>query len=80
MSLTNVCSRYSEDFPSPSSCVKTLNIMATKENNSESAPGKVQSTIQFERIGRITSLKSFKRTEDKRSGINPEDPGWIPIS
>jgi hypothetical protein len=77
VSLTTVCSRYSEDFPSPSPCVKTLNIMATKDTNSQSAPGWVQSTVQSERMGRITSLKSFERTEDKWTGRTPEDPERI---
>jgi hypothetical protein len=77
VSLTNVCSRYNEDFPSPSPCVRTLNIMATKDTNSQSASGRVQSTVQSERMGRITSLKSFKRTEDKWTGRTPEDPERI---
>jgi hypothetical protein len=48
--------------------------MATKDTNSQSSPGRVQSTVQSERMGRITSLKSFERTEDKWTGRTPEDP------
>jgi hypothetical protein len=28
-------------------------------------------------MGRISSLKLFKRTEDKWTGKTPEDPEWI---
>jgi hypothetical protein len=77
VSFNNVCSTYSEDFPSPSAHVKTLNIMATKDTNSQSASGRVKLVVQSERMGRITSLKSFKRIEDKWTSRTPEDPERI---
>jgi hypothetical protein len=79
VSLTNVCSRYNKDFPSPSPCVRTLNIMATKDTNSQSASGWVQSTVESERMGRISSLKSFKRTEDKWTGKLQRTPNGFRI-
>jgi hypothetical protein len=77
VSLTTICSRYNENFPSPSPYVKTLNIMATRDTNWQSSPRQVQSTVQSERMGMITSLKSFKRTKDKWTSRTPEDPEWI---
>jgi hypothetical protein len=77
VSLTTVYSKYNEDFPSLSPCVKTQKTMATKDTNSQSAPGQVQSTVQSERMGRITSPKFFERTEDKWTSRTPEDPKWI---
>ena len=77
MSLTNVCSRYNEDFPSLSPCVRTLNIMANKVTNLHSTSRRAQSTVESERMGRITSLKSFKRNKDKWTGRTPEDLEWI---
>jgi hypothetical protein len=64
-------------LPSTVTLCKTLNIMATKVTNLQSAPGWVQSTIQSECMGRITSPKSFKRTEDKWTGRTLEDPKKI---
>jgi hypothetical protein len=77
VSLTNVCSKYNEEFPSSSPHVRTLNIMATKDTNSNSASGRVHSTIESKRMGMISSLKSFKRTKDKWTGKNLEDTEWI---
>jgi hypothetical protein len=77
VSLTNAFSKYNKEFPSSSPCVNTLNIMATKGTNSQSASGWVPSIVQSERLGRITSLKSFKRIEDKLTGRTPEDSEWI---
>jgi hypothetical protein len=51
--------------------------MDTKVTSSQSASGRVQLTLDSERMGRITSLKSFKRGEDKWTGRTPEDPEWI---
>jgi hypothetical protein len=50
VSLINVFSRYNEDFHSPSPYVKILNIMATKDTNSQLASRKVQLTVYFERM------------------------------
>jgi hypothetical protein len=68
VSLTNICSRYNKYFPSLSPCVRTLNIMGTKDTNSQLAYGKVQSIVEAECMGRISSPKFFKRTEDKWTG------------
>jgi hypothetical protein len=68
VSLTNVCFKYNEYFPEPSPWVRTLNIVATKDTNSHSTIRGVQSTVESKRMGRISSLKSFKRTEDKSTG------------
>jgi hypothetical protein len=64
--LTNIRSRYNEDSPSPSPCEKSLNIMETKVKNSNSASRKVNLTVGYDSIGRISSQKFFKRTENKR--------------
>jgi hypothetical protein len=63
--LTNVCSRYNEEFPSLSPCVRALNIISTKDTNSQSAFGKVQSTIESKHMGRISSMEFLKINEDK---------------
>jgi hypothetical protein len=51
--------------------------MDTKDTNSYSTSRQVQLTVQSKLMGRITSLKSFKRTENKLTGRTPEDPEWI---
>jgi hypothetical protein len=79
VSLINVCSKYNKDFLSLLPHVRTLNIFATKDNKSKLASGWVQSKFESEHMGRKSSPKSFKRTEDKWNGKLQRTPNRFKI-
>jgi hypothetical protein len=47
---------------------KYLKIMETKDTNLQLAPGRVQSIVQSERMGRITSPKSTREAPTHNRG------------